>query len=62
MSAKLFVSKRGKVSTGGGNRSKESLVFAPSNKNSAQVIREQRETTRQNSKIIKDRYQIATQR
>ncbi|MEK4510685.1 hypothetical protein EJP82_07200 [Paenibacillus anaericanus] len=57
-----FVSKNGVVSKAVGVQPKEALLFAPSKKNSSQILREQRIAMKHNNKQIKDRFAQATKR
>ncbi|MDF2652678.1 MAG: hypothetical protein K0Q73_8483 [Paenibacillus sp.] len=58
----VYVSIDGKVSVAVGDQPKDALLFAPSKKSSAQVIREQRASWRFNNQMIKDRFEEATRR
>lgn len=62
MSAGVFVSKNGVVTKAVGYQPKEALLFAPSKKNSSQILREQRTAMKHNNKQIKDRFAQATKR
>ncbi|MFD1178599.1 hypothetical protein ACFQ3W_20175 [Paenibacillus puldeungensis] len=62
MSSGVFVSKNGVVSKAVGSQPKEALLFAPSDKNSSQILREQRTAMKKSSKQIKDRFTQASKR
>lgn len=61
-SSGVFVSKNGIISKAVGNQPKEALLFAPSRKNSSEILREQRKAMKQDNKQIKDRFAQATKR
>ncbi|MDF2814228.1 MAG: hypothetical protein K0Q81_428 [Paenibacillus sp.] len=58
----VYVSIDGKVSLAIGEQPKDALLFAPTKKSSAQVIREQRDSWKRNNQMIKDRFEEATRR
>ncbi|GGG06160.1 hypothetical protein [Paenibacillus aceti] len=62
MGSGVFVSKNGRVSKAIGIQPKEALLFAPSKKNSSQILQEQRVAVKRNNKQIKDRFAQATKR
>ncbi|WP_138494862.1 hypothetical protein [Paenibacillus pinistramenti] len=62
MASKVYVSLNGVVSEAVGAQPKDALLFASSNKSSAQVIREQRAARQKNSQLIKERLEMAFKR
>ncbi|MGZ7441188.1 hypothetical protein [Paenibacillus sp. TH7-28] len=62
MSRGVFVSKNGVVSKAVGFQPKEALLFAPSDKNSSQILRDQRSAMKRNNKQIKDRFAQASKK
>lgn len=62
MATKVYVSLNGVVTEAVGTQPKDALLFAPSKKSAAQVIREQRANRRKNSQFIKERLDEAFKR
>lgn len=62
MSRGVFVSKNGVVSKAIGFQPKEALLFAPSDKSSSQILRDQRSAMKRNNKQIKDRFAQASKK
>jgi hypothetical protein len=60
--AKVYVSLDGVVKEAVGTQPKNALLFAPSKKSAAQVIREQRANRQRNSQFIKERLDEAFKR
>lgn len=58
----VFVSKNGMVSKAVGAQPKDALLFAPDERNSSHILREQRSSMKRSSKQIKDRFALATKR
>lgn len=58
----VFVSKNGMVSKAVGAQPKDALLFAPDERNSSHMLREQRSSMKRSSKQIKDRFALATKR
>lgn len=62
MSAGVFVSINGIVSRAKGSQPKDALLFAPTHKNSSQIVRDQRIAMKQANQQIKDRFAQANKR
>lgn len=62
MKQNVLASYNGKIFEATGALPKDALVFAPSQKSSAQIIAEQRASQKLNSKLIKARFEAATKR
>ena len=62
MSTGVYVSKNGRVTEAVGAQPKEALLFAPFEKISTQILREQRSAMKRNNSHIKDRFARAHQR
>lgn len=59
---KAYVSVNGVVKEAVGVQPKDALLFVPSKKSAAQVIQEQREIRRRNSKLINECFDAAYRR
>ncbi|BBI31672.1 MULTISPECIES: hypothetical protein [Cohnella] len=58
----VYVSKNGKVSLAVGDQPKDALLFAPSKKSSAQLVKEDLSAWKLSNSIIQERFAKATKR
>ena len=62
MSTGVYVLNNGKISEADGMEPKDALLFAPSDKSSAQLVSEQRAALKLNTQFILARFAAATRR